>query len=189
MKDTPLQIIEDELLWLCSRPKSQAKICGLTFQELRARPDRWTMALTRAEQINLRAYLAAPGVDERWAFCLNQSWDKGFGSRSNGVHLLPTLIRNAGVIWANGRSLTPHEMLKAQQMPVERMLAHPGSHSDRSDPFKDGWRCCSFTPGPDVAPPKSRSRNAMAGQAGNGMNTAVCHGIWYHGCHGWLPFL
>ena len=102
MKETPLQIIEDELLWLSSRPKSQAKIYGLTFQELRARGDRWTMALTKAEQINLRAYLAAPGVDERWAFCLNQSWDRGFGSRSSGVHLLPTLIRNAGVIWANG---------------------------------------------------------------------------------------
>ncbi len=152
---------------MANRPKSNAK--GVAIHDLKQMPFPFRQALTSAEAKHDAGYLAMPGMTEQRVRQLNQNPASGFGAYSPNESSVQCVIKNAGVMMINNRSMCPIELLLYQNFPIRPNLTIPGSglaircHS-YADPITDA----------DKESLPKRARCASAGQAGNSMNLAVC---------------
>ena len=124
----------------------------------------YALALTEFEAANKDEYETMSGGTVK-SHMLNQNPRVGRGI-SSGVTYMHTLIKNAGVEWVSPLQafMTAEEMLLMNGIPTRAEFG-PG-----------GTPCSSF------CHPRTtkRTRTAMAAQAGNTMNVAVCGVFWVY---------
>eukprot|EP00438_Fugacium_kawagutii_P005072 Skav200543 [mRNA] locus=scaffold676:287405:290698:+ [translate_table: standard] len=149
-----------DLRWAMARPKSQAK--GKKWTTVCSAKNPHRAVLTKVEEKNLDLYIAQFGGGR--CYNLNQNCDQRPIVSHPGK--LFTLIRNLGIVWVQpekgeGRFLCPEECALYQALPIRQELIVPSANQCIAD------AATSF----NIA--MNRSRAAMGGQVGNGMNCAV----------------
>lgn len=124
--------------------------------------------LTSVEAKNLRGYIETFGKGR--CYSLNQNFDKMPVVSQPGRVM--TLIRNLGIMWyepehGTGRFLCPEECALYQALPIRVGLTVPRSTQ------RFMFQHCATSFNTEIP----RSRSAMAGQVGNGMNCAAVGSI------------
>ena len=138
----------------------------MSDKDLLKDPDRHYKVLTQKEQDALTKYKYQFG--DGVAFQLNQNPDHlaMYSKTMEGLPTLMTLIHNLGLVWYNERSFTPFELALYQGLAVKSELSLPR--------FPDSSvNTASFAIKTYNHKKVLRSRTAVAGQVGNGMNVAV----------------
>jgi hypothetical protein len=164
MTATEEEVTED-IKWLRSRPMSLAK--DMSFDQLMACPNPSYAALTLAEQRNMAHYHDELHLHPKLAIQLNQNALR-HPQYSRSHETLHTIIKNANVIWCDGRVMTPNELAQYQAFPVQPHLTNPRGTTQRHG--------CSFSM-PSEPGVKRAGRTAKVGQVGNSMNHGVCGSI------------
>lgn len=129
-------------------------------------PDRHYKVLTQKEQDALTLYKSEFGVGVAFQLNQNPAHLAMYSKTVQGLPTLMTLIHNLGIVWYGERSFTPFELALYQGLAVKSTLSLPRfPHSSVNT--------ASFAIKTYNRKKVLRSRTAVAGQVGNGMNVAV----------------